>query len=314
MSIQGRTRTFVTGASGFIGARLIRRLLRDGAAVSAAVRPSADLHRLREIKSDLTFHTLDLQDTDGVARALDAARPDVIYNLATWRPPDPPASAEPTNANGLASLLRYAAAAGARVIHMGSSLEYHDRSRPCREDDEANGVTPHGAAKAAASRLGRAYAESTGCRLVILRLFQVYGPDDRPTRFLPALIDAALTQRPFALTPPGFRRDWVYVDDVIDAAVAATVANLRPGEIVNIASGTQTTNEEIVSLVERCAGRAVRIDARPYAPHAWDATHWLADIDKARRLLQWRPRHTLAQGLDRTVDWHRARLVSTGAC
>jgi nucleoside-diphosphate-sugar epimerase len=314
MSVQPGTRAFVTGASGFIGAALVRRLLRDGAAVSAAVRPSADLHRLRDIKEEIAFHTLDAQDSGAAARVLEAVAPDVIFNLATWRAPDPPASAERTNAGGLASLLRYGAPQGARVIHMGSSLEYGDRSRPCREDDVTNGDTVHGAAKAAASRLGRAYAASTGCRLVILRLFQVYGPHDRPTRFLPSLIDAALTGRPFALTPRGLRRDWVYLDDVVEAAIAAASTDLAPGEIVNIASGRESTNDEIVSIVERCAGRAVRVDALPYAPRSWDAAHWVADIDKARRLLEWTPRYTLALGLERTVAWHRARLVTTGAC
>lgn len=309
----GRTRALVTGASGFIGATLLRRLVRDGADVSATVRPSADLHRLRDIRREMALHELDAQDGDAAARVLENAAPDVIYNLATWRAPDPAAAAERTNVRGLLSLLRYAASRGSRVIHMGSSLEYHDRSRPCREDDEANGDTVHGAAKAHATRLGRAFADRTGCRLVVLRLFQVYGPNDRPTRFLPALIDATLAQRPFALTPPGFRRDWVYVDDVVDAALAAASADLRPGEVINVASGTQTANEEIVAMVERCAGRRVRMEARPYAPHAWDATNWVADIDKANRLLRWTPRHTLAQGLAQTVEWHRARLVSAGA-
>jgi nucleoside-diphosphate-sugar epimerase len=314
MSVQPGTRAFVTGASGFIGATLVRRLLRAGATVSAAVRPGSDLHRLRDIQNAIAFHTLDAQDSEAAARVLETAAPDVIFNLATWRPPNPPVVAERTNAGGLTSLLRYAAPHGARVIHMGSSLEYGDRSRPCREDAVANADTVHGAAKAAASRLGRAYAESTGCRLVILRLFQVYGPHDRPTRFLPSLIDAALAGRPFALTPRGLRRDWVYVDDVVEAALAAASASLPPGEIVNIASGRESTNEEIVSLVERCAGRTVRIDAQPYAPRSWDGTHWVADIDKAKRLLQWTPTYTLALGLERTVEWHRARVVTTGAC
>lgn len=308
------TRTFVTGASGFIGAALARRLVRDGAMVAAAVRPSADREQLRGIHDRISWHTVDAQDVEGTARVLEAVTPDVIYNLATWRAPDPVECAERTNTNGLASLLRYAARRDARVIHMGSSLEYHDRSRPCREHDPANGATVHGAAKAAASRFGRAYADRTGCRLTILRLFQVYGPNDRPARFVPALIEAALTQRPFALTPPGFRRDWVFVDDVIEAAIAAASTDLPPGEIVNVASGIQTSNEEIVALVERYAGRTIRIDPRPYTPHPWDAAHWVADIDKARRLLGWTPRHTLAQGLDRTVEWHRGRLVSAGAC
>lgn len=313
MSVHPGTRAFVTGASGFIGAALVRRLLRDGAAVSVAVRPSTDLHRVRDIQDRLAFHRLDAQDSEAAARALEAAAPEVIFNLATWRAPDPPASAERTNAGGLASLQRYAAPHGARVIHMGSSLEYGDRSRPCREADDANGDTVHGAAKAAASRLGRAYAQSTGCRLLILRLFQVYGPHDRPTRFLPSLIDAALTGQPFALTPRGLRRDWVYVDDVVEAAIAAASADLPPGEIVNIASGHESTNEDVVSLVERHVGRPVRIDAQPCTPRSWDVSHWVADIDKARRLLQWTPKYPLALGLERTVEWYRTRLVNTGA-
>ena len=313
MSLQPGSRAFVTGASGFIGATLVRRLLRDGVAVSVAVRPSSDLRRLREITSEIAFRTLDALDDDAAAHVLESVAPDVIFNLATWRAPAPAACAEQTNAGGLLSLLRYAALRGARVIHMGSSLEYGDRSQPCREDDVTNADTVHGASKAAASRLGCDYAARTGCRLVILRLFQVYGPDDRPTRFLPSLIDAALTGRPFALTPPGLRRDWVYVDDVVEASIAAAAADLPPGEIVNIASGRESTNEEIVSLVERCAGRPVRIDARPYAPRSWDATRWVADIEKAKRLLQWTPRYLLPLGLERTVEWHRAQQVYTGA-
>ena len=313
MSISPGTCAFVTGASGFIGATLVRQLLQNGAAVACAIRPSTDLQHLREVRDRVAFHELDAGDSSAAARVLEIAAPNLIFNLATWRAPAPPASAERTNAGGLANLLRYAAPRGARVIHMGTSLEYGDRSGPCHEDDEATGESVHGISKAAASRLGRDYASRTGCRLVILRLFQVYGPRDRRTRFLPSLIDAALIGRPFALTPPGLRRDWVYVDDVVEAAMAAAAADLPPGEIINIGSGVETTNEEIVSLVERSTGRPVRVDPRPYTPRQWDAVHWVADIGKARRLLEWIPRHTLAHGISRTVEWHTDTLVNAGA-
>jgi nucleoside-diphosphate-sugar epimerase len=141
-------------------------------------------------------------------------------------------------------------------------------------------------------------------RAVVLRAFQVYGPLDHPRRLVPALLGAARTGDVLPLTGPGRRRDWVYVDDVVDACLLAADAHgLPPGQVLNIGTGIDTTNEDVVTLVEKVSGRSVRVDVGAHPGRSWDAATWVCDPSRAQALLGWESQVALADGLRRCWEF-----------
>jgi UDP-glucose 4-epimerase len=292
-------RALVTGAAGFVGAHLTRRLVRDGWEVVALVRPGGDATRLAG--ADAAVVLADVADPVATAAAVRAAEPDAVFHLAATRGRHDAEARARTAAVNTSSGLHVVDALPQRcrtVVRLGSSTEYGGSDRPM---DESAPLRPRGffgATKAAGSLLLTAAAAERGVRSAVLRAFQVYGPHDQPARFVPAVLRAAADGTPLPLTAPGVRRDWVHVDDVVEACVlAAEQDELPSGTVLNLGTGVQTANEDVVRLAEQVTGR--RIDARPgeHPGRGWDAPSWVCDPSAAERALGWRARTDLATGL-----------------
>ena len=294
-------RALVTGAGGFVGAHLVARLMADDWHVTAVVRPGGELSRLARVGA--AGLAVDLTDPAGLATAVRDAAPDVVFHLAAARAKAGAAERAATaSVNALSGLhLVEALPAGGRaVVRLGSSTEYAQTPGAMAEDAPLRPRGFFGATKAAGSLLLAAAAAERGLRSAVLRAFQVYGPHDHPGRFVPTVLRAAATGEPLPLTGPGLRRDWVHVDDVVEACVRAALADDLPGgTVLNVGTGVQTANEELVALAEQVTGR--RIDARPgtHAGRGWDAESWVADPARAGRLLGWRAAVSLEEGLTR---------------
>jgi len=187
------------------------------------------------------------------------------------------------------------------VVRLGSSTEYAASPRPLAEDAALEPRGFFGATKAAGSLLLLAAAAERGVRAAVLRAFQVYGPGDHPTRFVPTVLAAAADGSTVPLTAPGRRRDWVWVGDVVDACVRAAADDALPsGQVLNIGTGTQTANEDLVALAERATGRTIARAVGAHPGRSWDTADWVCDPGRARELLGWTPTVTLDEGLRRT--------------
>jgi nucleoside-diphosphate-sugar epimerase len=279
-------RALVTGGGGFVGAHLCARLAADGWDVVAPTRSEVDL-----------------ADPQAIAELAGNADPDVVFDLAATRAEATPAQRAATMAVNAWSGARVVDAVGERcrvVVRLGSSTEYAETDGPM---DEATPLRPRGffgATKAAGSLLLTATAAARGMRSAVLRAFQVYGPDDKPHRLVPTVLRAARTGEVLPLTGPGMRRDWVYVDDVVEACVRAALADhLPPGQVLNIGTGVQTANEALVALVERVTGRRVQVAVGAHPGCPWDAASWVSDPSLAADLLGWEAKTTLEEGLRR---------------
>jgi nucleoside-diphosphate-sugar epimerase len=279
-------KALVTGAGGFVGAHLCARLTADGWDVVGPRRAEVDL-------------------ADPVAAAELARRsdPDVVFDLAATRAEATPAQRATTMAVNACSGAWVVDAVGDRcraVVRLGSSTEYAESDGPM---DEATPVRPRGffgASKAAGSMLIAATAAARGVRATVLRAFQVYGPGDHPHRLVPTILRAARSGEELPLTGPGRRRDWVYVDDVVEACVRAALADhLLPGQVLNVGTGVQTANEDLVALVERVSGRTVRVAVGAHPGCPWDTSSWVCDPSRAAQLLGWEAKIGLEEGLAR---------------
>jgi dolichol-phosphate mannosyltransferase len=142
--------------------------------------------------------------------------------------------------------------------------------------------------------------------MVTLRLYSVYGPYEEPGRLVPTLVARGLSGQLPPLVDPRTARDFVYVDDVSDAFVRAAEAEVEPGAVFNIGSGSQTTLAELVDA----ARRVLAVDAEPdwgtYAARAWDTDSWVSDPRRAGRELGWRAETSIDVGLGLTANWMRS--------
>ncbi|MGH2739544.1 MAG: NAD-dependent epimerase/dehydratase family protein [Actinomycetota bacterium] len=310
----GLRRVVVTGVAGFIGANLARELIRRGEEVHGIVRATTDLWRTREILPSLHLHTADVADRVAVGRALRDVEPDVVFHLAvTTGHPEGGAEYEDLVRSGVLgtwNTLEAAAAIGVRrFVHLGSSLEYPERAVALSESEPSQPGTFRAAVKAASTLLCLGMAQGGALPVVVLRPFYVYGPWDAPSHLIPTALRSAFTGEELPLTRSTYVHDPVYVEDVVDACIRAATSDAVVGEVVNVGSGREWSNQEIVREVEAATGRKIKIRPGAFSPRPADRAHWVADIHKAKRLLGWEPGHTFRDGLEKTLRWYETHSV-----
>jgi len=292
------TPIFLTGATGFIGRRLVERLVAAGADVTALVLPSEAAllpEGVRALTGDIT-----IQET--VAEALAEAQPALIIHLAAigiTNPDLPFTAACAVNVGGVINVLEAARAVPnvQRIILVGSSYEYGAR----RSDDGLDPFNAYSASKVAAWAFARAAYNAWGAPAVWMRLFQVYGPGQREQALIPAAIRAALNGDDFRMTAGEQQRDFIFVEDVVAGLLAAAVAPGIEGRALDVGSGQL---HRIHSVIERIwalshARGRILAGALPYRPGEVPAI--LADVDRTRRLTGWEARTRLEEGLQHTI-------------
>jgi nucleoside-diphosphate-sugar epimerase len=303
-------RALVTGAAGFVGANLARRLLADGHEVHAIVRPETDRWRLDDVATELDAHEVELRDHEAVAATVSEVRPEVVFHLATrgaysWQS-DVREILE-TNVLGTSNVVEACVHAGVRtLVNTGSSSEYGFKDHAPAESEALEPNSVYGVAKAAATQLCTVAARLHELSATTLRLYSVYGPYEEPGRFVPALVEGSLRGRLPALASPRVARDFVWVGDVVEAYLRAAAA-AGAGSVYNVGSGTQTTLADAVEAARRALGVTEEPRWSSMADRSWDTEVWVADVRKIGRELGWRPTVSFEEGLARTAAWLRER-------
>ncbi len=305
-------RVILTGATGFIGANLARRLLTDGHEVWVFLRPGCSLWRIEDIRHDLRIVDVDLQHEANVAAAVRQVQPDWIFNLAAhgaypWQ--SDLRSMLTTNVLGTVHLLEAAVATGFEAfVHTGTSSEYGAKAHSPSEVEWLEPNSHYAVTKASATLFCRHTGQTTGLGVRTLRLYSVYGPWEEPTRLMPTLVMRGLAGELPSLVSPRTARDYIYVADVVDACIAAaSVADQEPGAVYNVGTGCQTSLREVVELVRAEMGIAVEPAWGTMAPRAWDTDVWVADSALIQAQLGWRSRYELRDGFRLMVAWLRDR-------
>jgi UDP-glucose 4-epimerase len=301
-------RALLSGASGFVGANLARRLLAEGHEVHLLLRANHNSWRVREIRDQVTVHQVDLGDRVGVEQAVAAARPDWIFHLAAHGAyPDQQDVDQmiATNVQGTANFLRAAERAGVGVfVNSGSSSEYGYKDHAPSEDEWLEPNSHYAVTKSAATHLCRLAAQRAGSRIVTLRLYSAYGPYEDPRRLVPTLIVQGLAGQLPPLVNPDVARDYVNVDDICEAfLLAAATPDQEPGAVYNVGTGVQTTIAEIVAVARRLL--PIRNDPKwdSMPQRSWDTNVWVCNPSRIKAQLGWSPRHDVESGLRSTLVW-----------
>ena len=216
----------ITGGSGSIGIPLCRRLALQGVASSAFGRTPALPSALADVGGLVQWHSLDLLQPGALRKTLLAINPKLIVHLAVARAWDGATreDALTVNLQAAADVVSAAHQVGARVVVAGSSFELGRHSEPMSESTWPVPDTWHGTTKLMATVLALGAAREHALDLSILRFFSVYGPWEARHKLVPTAFRAIRSGEPIALTPRGWVRDWVFVEDVVDAIVAAAIS------------------------------------------------------------------------------------------
>lgn len=300
------TRFLVTGAAGFIGAHVVRRLASRGE-TAVLVRPGSRLERLASCRERLTILEADLADAAAVRRVVEQAQPDAVVHLAAAGVVTGLSAAQVVEGNLLGTYHLLAAlrdtASARRVVLAGSWYEYGQVLTGASKRVPAP-TSPYGISKLAATLLALEFAAAGAVTCVVLRPFQVYGPDEPAHRLIPLVLRSALEGRRLPLENPDVFRDWVYVDDVARAFEAAVDCEASGAPAIDIGAGHATSVRDVVRRVETLAGMPAddTFRGRAYSPSADARLSGAADTGEASRRLGWTATTPLDEGLRLTVQ------------
>jgi UDP-glucose 4-epimerase len=308
----------VTGATGFLGAHLTRRLVAIGADVHAVTRQTGPQEQFGDVHSSIRWRTCDLRDSSRLTQLVDDVRPEVVYHLAGFtaaragdhEESDSWTESYSTNLMGTLNLLlalRQAGSRVSRIVRTGGLEEYGDGPLPFREDQCERPVSAYSASQLAATQVSRLLHYSAGLPVVSLRPALMYGPGQPQTFFIPSLIASCLRHEPFDMTAGNQTRDLVFVSDVVDACIRAATMPDVDGLVINLGSGREHRIRDVAELVVRLAGSCttLRFGSRP--PRRSDLDRLVCDPELARRLLGWHASTNLETGIRQTIDWFTAR-------
>lgn len=312
-------RYLVTGAAGFIAARVCEMLLERGDEVigvdnlCTAYDVRLKHYRLNRLlpRENFTFHGMDISDRHGVDALVQASAPlDGIINLAARA--GVRASVEnpwvfvETNVTGTLNLLEAARRYGVNKFILASTSSIYGENAPLPTPEDAPSdrpLQPYSASKKGAEALCHAYHFLYGLDVTIFRYFTVYGPAGRPDMVMFRFTQWITEGRPVHLNGDGEQsRGFTYVDDI----ARGTLLGLKPlgFEIINLGGHEVITINQMIARLEQYIGRKAQVVRHP--AHRADMLANQADVSKARALLGWEPQVGLDEGMRRLVDWYMA--------
>ena len=305
----------VTGAGGFIGSHLAEALVDRGAQVRAFVRYNSrgDIGLLSLLptakREALQIMAGDLRDPYAVAEACQGVTH--LFHLgALIAIPYSylhPREVVETNVLGTLNVLMAAREMGVeRVVHTSTSEVYGTaQTVPISEDHPLQGQSPYSASKIAADKLAESFYCSYDLPVATIRPFNTYGPRQSARAVIPTIITQALVQDLIYLGSLTPRRDFTYVEDIVDGFLKVAEADRAIGQTINIGSDQEICIGDLAQKIAHLVGRDVEIvtDEQRLRPERSEVHRLWADSHKARELLNWSPRTSLDEGLLKTIDW-----------
>ncbi len=309
MRFKGK-KVLVTGGAGFIGSNLVDRLVVEGASVTVLddlfTGRRENIKQLREVN----FIEGTVTDYDLIARLVKDS--DIVFNLAVRNiivSTVSPILDFQVNTGGTFNVLLAAKTFGIeRVVYASSASVYgNPRYLPINEDDRISTLNPYAASKLSGEHYCSAFYESYGVPVAVLRYSNVYGINQSPQNPYCGVISRFFDRMMHGKAPHVHgdgeqTRDFTFVSDVIEATLLAAVSTKSEGEIFNVASGIETSVNELTRQISEITDiplSTAYIDKRDID----NIRRRVLNIEKIRRVLRWSPTITLSRGLEMTYDW-----------
>jgi len=310
----------VTGGAGFIGSHLVGHLLAEGGWHITIVDDLNDFYSPETKRANLAlfadspnveFIEADIRNFAALEPIFAKQNFDTIVHLAA-RAGVRPSLLEPqlyieTNINGTTNLLELARKHGVKQFVFGSSSSVYGENEkvPFAEDDPIfEPISPYAATKAAGELICHTYSHLFGIRTVCLRFFTVYGARQRPDLAIHKFARLIDEGKPIPVFGDGTtRRDYTYIDDIIQGVRAAMAFDASMHEVFNLGESETTELLRLIELLETGLGKKAVVDRQPSQPG--DVPITFADISKARRMLDYHPKTKIESGIPKFIEWFR---------
>ncbi len=306
-------KVLITGGAGFIGSHLADRLLSlknnvivyDNLDEYYSSKEENVRHNVR--KQNFKFVTEDITKYEALSKCMKGV--DTVFHLAAQPgvgfSMDNPEKTLTVNIFGTLYVLKAAKEAGVKRVVLASSSSVYGSPRytPVDEEHPTEPLSVYGASKLVAEKLGKVYNDQQGLEVIILRYHTVYGPRQRPDMAIHRWTKQILEGKPVTVYGDGSQtRDFTYVDDVIAGTIRASEVEGIGGEVFNIGGGGNVSVRNTIDLLAEAIGADANVTYEP--PRAGDVSATHANINKARALLDFKPKVALDAGLARFVEWY----------
>lgn len=310
-SLSGR-RVLITGSSGFIGRRLCQIMHLMGAQVFGLTRSDS-----KKVSEYITKYTVELSNIDLLSKVILDARPDYVIHLAADKNRGTKVSdfqeAYQTNLLGTLNLIECCIALKSfeRFIFLGSFEEYGPCAFAADESLKEQPVTAYGSSKLAATQLLKSFGKSINFPFVVLRPSIVYGPRQSVDMFLPALIKSLLSEQIFNMTDGNQIRDYVYIEDVVQAICKALSSPAALSQVINVCSSVPISIKSLVNKVAEYIGpdSISLVKFGGIARRFGEAKNCYGSNSRAAELLNWAPENSIDVGLAKTISFYREDLA-----
>ena len=314
MALKEKKKILITGGTGFIGSNFVYKFLDLGHDVHLIVRPESNFWRIKPVEKKVKLHFIDLFNQQEVEKLIIKLKPQIILHFADYgayqsKQQDIKLTID-TNLLGTINLVNAISKIKFDcLIYTGSSSEYGIKNKSMEETDILNPDNLYGITKAAGTMYCQYMSKKLSLPIVIMRPFAVYGYFEDKDRLIPTIIKACLTKTELNLTNPNFVRDFIFIEDLIDAYLAAIKKIQKiQGEIFNLGTGKQTEIAQVAKLVKEITQSKVKPEYNQIKSVQIEPKTWVADISKIKKLLSWQPKYNLRKGLEKNIEWFKKNI------
>ena len=308
----GRLKIIITGGDGFIGSYIVEKLVDLGSKVYCIVEPKSDLWRLEDVKDKIQILRYDICDPR-LKKEIKKIRPRKAFHLASLVNPERDVGIVEDmfriNVNGTINFMSaFIDSDCDAIINTGTCEEYGDNKAPFREVDLPRPVSPYSASKVAATFYCQMLYHSFNVPIVNLRPFLTYGPKQTGDLFIPSLIRHILEGRDFEMTGGQQTREFNYVTDIADGFIKASVTQAAIGRVINIGCGKDYKIIDVASKIIELSGSYVKLKIGKLPYRKGEVDRFYCDNSLAIKILNWRPKVSLDEGLRRTIEWYKRKM------
>jgi len=293
----------ITGAAGFIGANLTRKLIKTGNEINILIKETSNLWRINDIVSNCNVHKIDLKKVGDVRNVVKKINPELVYHCAghgIYSSQKNNTEIFSTNILGTFNLLNALDENNNlhRLVNLGSFFEYL-----------TNPTDPYTISKITQTKLAEHFFKEKKLPIITLRLFTPYGKFDSPGRLICDLMIALIRNKPLEIFSKYTKRDFIHIDDVITALEIASQQPDITGEIIDIGTGNEISVEEIVSMSNQLSDNELVINWNDTKQREVDILPENIFLGRQQtQKLNWNPSTSLEDGLQRTIEWYKQNI------
>jgi len=300
---------FLTGATGFIGANLAHKLVKNkNNHVYVLVRKYSNLWRISKIKKDVILVECDLNDGKKLKEIIQKIKPSIIYHCAAYGIIHEENDFEKTiNTNVFGTINLINACKDIKIdafINLSSSLEYGEKEYAMKECDSLNPINIYGISKVICTEYANQMSKVFGLPIITLRVFTPFGYYEHKSRLFPSLFLSIVNNKNPQLAKPNSVRDFIFIEDAIDFIILSSkYAKKYAGQVFNLGTGKQHSVSEIADLAINVSGKKLKPEYNSVPGRIYDLMTWTADMKKTFKYFNWKPRYSIKIATKKMFIW-----------